>query len=189
MKILIMRTLGLYLNVLAYIAPKKAARFGFNLFCRPARITMHEKQKSFLYTSVQSSFIHKGVKVQTYKWGSGPRNILLLHGWQSHTYRWKRYIESLSKHEYTIYALDAPGHGMSDGNFFSVPLYSDVIEDFMHRIGKIESIVSHSIGSFSALYTFYRNPALPQIACCFASPEAQSSSIFTHDPGLSVMEI
>lgn len=155
-----MRCLGLYLNVLAYIAPRKAARVGLNLFCYPFRASINTKQKAFLDTAVQSTFEHNDITIQTYRWGVGPKNILLLHGWQSHTYRWKRYIESLSKEEYTIYAFDAPGHGMSGGNFLSIPLYSEVIEAFINRAGTIETIVSHSIGSFSVLYTFYRKPTL-----------------------------
>jgi pimeloyl-ACP methyl ester carboxylesterase len=160
MKKLIMRTVGLYLNALAWLAPKKAARLGLSLFCYPFRAPLNTKQKAFLDTAIQSSFEHNEVKIQTYRWGSGPRNILLVHGWQSHTYRWKRYIEFLPKDEYTIYAFDAPGHGMSGGKFLSVPLYSEVIENFIIRLGSIESIVSHSIGSFSAIYTLYRNPSL-----------------------------
>ena len=148
------------LNVLAYIAPRQAANLGLNLFCYPFRVPISPKQKAFLSTAFQSSFEHKGVKIQTYRWGSGAKNILLLHGWQSHTYRWRRYVESLSTEEYTIHAFDAPGHGMSEGKFLSVPLYSEVIETFISRTGIIDTIVSHSIGSFSALYTFYRKPTL-----------------------------
>lgn len=155
-----MKSIGLSLNILAYISPRKAAQIGLNLFCYPFRVPLNSKQKAFLDSATQSSFEHKGVRIQTYRWGSGPRNILLVHGWQSHTYRWKRYIESFPKEEYTIYAFDAPGHGLSSGKFLSVPLYSEVIENFIGRTGKMESIVSHSIGSFSALYTFYRNPTL-----------------------------
>lgn len=170
-----MRVIGLYLNTLSYVAPDKAARLGFSLFCYPARVPISAKQKAFLATAAQSSFKHEDVSIRTYQWGSGPKKILLVHGWQSHSYRWKRYVESLPKEEYTIYAFDAPGHGFSEGRFLSVPLYSEVIESFINRTGKMESIVSHSIGSFSVLYTFYRNPSLsPGNLVMLASPgEAQ----------------
>lgn len=161
MKKLIMKGIGLYLNSLAHVAPKKAAHFGFELFCRPFRIPINAKQKAFLETASQSEFHHNGIKVQTYQWGRGSKNILLLHGWQSHTYRWKKYVESLSKDEFTIHAFDAPGHGLSEGKFLSVPLYSDVIEGYISRIGSVETVIGHSIGSFSAMYTFYRNRNLP----------------------------
>ncbi|MBA4055172.1 MAG: hypothetical protein C0490_10705 [Marivirga sp.] len=161
MKKLIMKGIGLYLNSLAHIAPRKTAHFGFDLFCHPFRVPINAKQRAFLETASQSAFHYNGIKLRTYQWGNGPKNILLLHGWQSHTYRWKKYVESINKDEYTIHAFDAPGHGLSEGKFLSVPLYSEIIEDYIGRMGDVETIISHSIGSFSAIYTVYRNQNLP----------------------------
>jgi pimeloyl-ACP methyl ester carboxylesterase len=160
MKNKILTLIGFVLNVLAVISPRLAAKLGLNLFCYPFRVPVSARQRKFLSTAVQSSFHHKGIRIQTYRWGSGPMNILLLHGWQSHTYRWKKYIESLSLTEYTIYALDAPGHGQSSGRFLHVPLYSEVISMFMMQIGTLEGIIGHSIGGFSALYTLHRDKDL-----------------------------
>jgi len=159
MKKLLTKAMGLSLNALAVLAPRKTAQIGFELFCRPFRTTISEKHKSFFNTASKSSFAFKGVNIQTYRWGTGPKNILLLHGWQSHSYRWKIYIESLSK-EHTVYALDAPGHGLSEGKMLHVPLYSDVIEAQIKRIGNIDTIVTHSLGGFATFYAFYRNPEL-----------------------------
>jgi len=159
MKALIPRIIGAGLNTLAYVAPAKTAHLGFELFCKPLRVPINQKQKSFLDTALQESFEHNGIKIQTYRWGTGVKKILLLHGWQSHTYRWKIYIEELSKH-YTVYSLDAPGHGLSGGDQLNVPLYSEVIEAQMKRIGKVDAMITHSLGGFSTFYTFYRNPQL-----------------------------
>jgi len=81
--------------------------------------------------------------------------------WQSHTFRWKNYIEAFSKEEYTIYALDAPAHGLSGGNYINLPLYSRVIEHFINQVHPLHAVISHSFGSFAMLYTFYRMPHLP----------------------------
>ena len=159
MKELISKSIGLGLNALAVVAPHKAAKVGFELFCRPMRVPINQKQKTFFNTATKQSFQFKQIDVQTYRWGNGPKNILLLHGWQSHTYRWKIYIEALSKN-YTIHAFDAPGHGLSGGKLLSVPLYSEIIEEQINKIGKIDTIITHSLGCFAAFYTFYRNPKL-----------------------------
>jgi len=159
MKALIPRTIGAGLNALAYVSPSNAARIGFELFCRPFRLPIEKKQQSFFNTAVQEVFHFKGVDIQTYRWGNGAKKILLLHGWQSHTYRWKIYVEALSK-DFTVYTLDAPGHGRSGGKFLSVPLYSEVIEEQMKRMGNVDTIITHSLGGFSTFYTFYRNPEL-----------------------------
>ncbi len=103
MKALIPRIIGAGLNTLAYVAPAKTAHIGFELFCKPLRVPIKQKQKSFLDTAWQETFDHNGIKIQTYRWGTGDKKILLLHGWQSHTYRWKIYIEELSKTLYCVF--------------------------------------------------------------------------------------
>jgi pimeloyl-ACP methyl ester carboxylesterase len=160
MKRLFVRTAGFTLNLLALVLPRKAARLGFNLFCFPFRSRLTVKQKAFLATGQQGHLSFDGLSIQTYRWGSGPKKVLLLHGWQSHSYRWKKLIESLDHEAYTIHALDAPGHGLSTGRLLHVPLYSEVISRFMERIGPVDSVIGHSLGGFSALYTFRHRPHL-----------------------------
>jgi len=153
--------MGLYLNLMAYVTPGKAGLKGFLLFCRPFKVPFNVRQETFFATADRYKIRHDDREIQVYRWGSGPKKILFLHGWQSHTYRWKSYIEALPKDLYTVYALDAPGHGASDGNFLSVPLYSDLIQQFITELGKVEAVVAHSLGGFSLLYTFHRFPLIP----------------------------
>lgn len=152
--------LGLYLNGLALVAPQRAAKNGFLLFCRPMRPRLNPKQLNFMKGSGAFTIDHDGETVQVYKWGSGKKKVLFLHGWQSHTYRWKSYIDALSGDDYTIYSIDAPGHGLSSGSFLSVPVYGALIQRLLIDLGEVDTIVGHSIGAFSLLYTFHRNPLL-----------------------------
>ena len=158
---MIPKLIGQYLNAMAYLSPRTAGRHGFRLFCYPVRTPLKPHQKEFLETSEQFSFSHQGTKVQGYRWGSGPKKILFLHGWKSHSFRWKNYIEALPADVYTMYAIDAPGHGLSDGKMLNVPIYSDVIEQAIATIGRLDTVVSHSIGSFSLMHALHLNPALP----------------------------
>lgn len=175
MKSLIVKILGTYLDVMAHIAPSQAAQQGFQLFCRPLRVPINDKQLAFFNTSDKFRFAHEGFDIQGYRWGNGPKKILFLHGWQSHTYRWKAYIEALSKEEYTIYSLDAPGHGLSSGNFLSVPLYSSLIQNFIKSKGGMHAAIAHSVGGFSLLYSFYREPALPVDRLILLAPPGEAS--------------
>ena len=117
MKILLMKLLGRYLNLLAMIAPEQAGRFGLALFCRPFRGKITARQRQFLESGNHFTFSHEKETIAGYSWGSGAKKILLLHGWQSHTYRWKIYVEQLVDQGYTVFAFDAPGHGLSTGTF------------------------------------------------------------------------
>ena len=92
--------------------------------------------------------------------GNGARKIAFLHGWQSHTYRWKKYIQTFSHEEYSIYAFDAPAHGLSDGKYANIPIYSKAIANFFKRIGQVESVVTHSMGSIATMHAIYNGAGL-----------------------------
>lgn len=153
--------IGLWLNVLSWIAPKRAGKKAFYIFCYPSRVALKDNHFEFLNEAKFETLQTERDTIQTYRWGNGPRKILFLHGWRSHSFRWKKYIEALSKEEFTIYALDAPGHGLSTGNYLNVKYYGNVIQKFVNRLNGVDTIVSHSIGGFSSLFALHTLPTLP----------------------------
>ncbi|MBK5279871.1 MAG: alpha/beta hydrolase [Bacteroidia bacterium] len=165
-----MKLIGQYMNLLALEAPTNAGRFVLALFCRPFRGKITDRQKQFLNSGNPFTITHEKETITCYAWGTGEKKVLLIHGWQSHSYRWKVYIDHLVEQGYKVYAFDAPGHGLSTGNFLSVPLYSEVIEKMILRIGKPDAIVAHSIGGFASLYTLHRNPSLSSKLILMAAP-------------------
>jgi len=188
MNTLMVKILGLYLETLAFFSPSRAAREGFLLFCRPFRLPTNQKQLHFFNSAEKFILDHEGYAVQGYRWGQGEKKVLFLHGWQSHTYRWKPYIEALPKDQYTIYSLDAPGHGLSSGNFLTVPLYSSLIEKFIFLHQDVHTVVGHSLGGFSLLHAFYRFPELPVDRIILLAPPGEASdfiSVFKKTLGLS----
>lgn len=150
-----------YFNTMAWIAPDKAGREGFYLFCKPRRRAVKPHHMEFLNTSEKFSVVYDGKKIQGYRWGTGDKKLLLLHGWESHSYWWKSIVSKLSKEKYAIYAIDAPGHGLSDGSYNNIPYYSGLIEQIILEYGGFYGILGHSMGAFSTAYTFYRIPELP----------------------------
>lgn len=173
MKKIIFKLLSVYLNAVNLISTEVGGRHAFFLFCYPFKAKITEKQQAFLDTAHQFKLPVDDFEIQCYRWGNGPKNILFVHGWQSNTYRWKKYIESLSAEKYSIYAFDAPGHGNSGSLIGNVPLFEKSIQILMRHIGKAESIVSHSIGSFSSLYYINQNPEFqPQKLVTLATPDS-----------------
>ncbi|WP_194972665.1 alpha/beta fold hydrolase [Aquiflexum lacus] len=157
MKRIIYQSIGLYLNTLNKISPKKGGEVGYRLFCKPGRSKLKRQHKEFFDTSDQEDFDFNGVNIRLYSWGQGPKKVLFVHGWQSHSYRWKQFIALLPKDEYTLIAFDAPGHGQSGGDQFHVPMNAFLISLLVEKYGGFDAVVAHSIGSFSVLYakTYY----------------------------------
>lgn len=175
MKKLITSSIGIYLNLLALLSPRRAATKGFYLFCRPLRSPINEKQREFFNTAEKFSIEHNGLIVQGYRWGRGSKKVFFFHGWQSHSYRWKNYVEAFPNDEYTLYAIDAPGHGNSEGNFLSVPLYSELIHKFLISHDHITAVVGHSIGCFSLLYMFHQYPLIDVQKVVLLAPPGEAS--------------
>ncbi len=160
MKKIITKLIGVYFNLFALVAPRAAGNKGFFLFSTTQRPPLKDYHKTFLNSADQFSFECNGDLVQCYRWGTGDKIIVFFHGWESHSFRWKNYIDAFSKEEFTIYAMDAPGHGLSGGKYCNLPIYSHAIEKFLQELPPVHTVISHSMGSFSSLFTFYRIPSL-----------------------------
>jgi pimeloyl-ACP methyl ester carboxylesterase len=180
MEKVLMKSLGAWLNLLAMIDPARTGRLGFRLFAHPRRSPVTRKHMSFFNTAEQSQMKCNGQSVQVYRWGGGPRSVLFMHGWQSHTYRWKRYIQTFRDAGYTVYAFDAPGHGQSGGNMLTVPLYAEVLNAFVGQYEQPDAVIAHSMGSFAAFYAFYRYPNItPRMLTTLAAP-GEASEFLEH---------
>ena len=146
------KLMGLWLNVMGVIRPSYAAEKGFELFCKPFRVKLTDRQKEFMRTAELSTMKSQFPDIQVYKWGNGSKKILFLHGWQSHSFRWIKYILRLKKLNYTIYAFDAPASGYSKGKILNIPHYGEVLDEFLKQYGKMDYAVGHSLGAFALFY-------------------------------------
>ncbi len=167
---LIKKIISIYFKLLAYIAPKQVGKQAFYLFCIPFKAKLSPKQQAYLNTAEQKELFVEDQKVVCYKWGHGPKKILMVHGWQSNAYRWKNYIEQFNHEDYTVICFDAPGHGNSKGLYCNVPLYEKSLSAVVDHYGTPDSILSHSIGAFSSIYFLYKNGFKVEKFVSLASP-------------------
>jgi len=156
---LIIFILGRYLNFINLISKKTGGKHAFLVFCYPFPTKLKPKQAEFLNTAERFDFVFEEKRIAVYKWGNGSKHLLCLHGWQSQTFRWKKFIETFSKEEYTIFAIDAPGHGNSEGRLLHIPKYSRLIEHVVKE-HEISYILAHSMGAFASLNLFHLKPEL-----------------------------
>lgn len=152
---IIPKILGWYINIKALFSKSAAATQAFLIFCSPRAGRISDEQALFLdpakYETVTTT---KGKKIQVYRWqGDGP-TVLLIHGWESNSYRWYRLIEDLKKKDYNILAFDGPAHGYTDGKIFNVPTYASYLELITQRYKPVYHI-GHSVGGLSCLFHYY----------------------------------
>ncbi|RWX02468.1 alpha/beta hydrolase [Flavobacterium cerinum] len=149
---LISKSLGLYINILSYIYPKKASRLAYRFFSEPrdGRLSK-ETLPTILQEADAEMLTHKEFVFQMYTWKGNDTKVLLVHGWESNASRWELFIHHLKKSGCTIIALDAPAHGLSSGVEFNVPRYAEFIDIVVNKF-KPNYLIGHSLGGATALY-------------------------------------
>jgi len=142
---------GQYFNVLAFFSEKYAARLAFDIFCTPRKGRVTPNQEDFLKKAESKVEEVNGLQLQSYRWPGDKETVLLLHGWESNSFRWRNLIGFLQKEGYNIIAFDAPAHGKSSGKVFNVPLYTECARQIIleHRPSYL---IAHSIGGLAAIY-------------------------------------
>jgi len=119
-----------------------------------------EKYMESVFRKLEQQYVTlNGVKIRYVVEGNGPP-VLLLHGFGQFLECWLLNIEPLSE-KYRVYAVDFPGHGLSDKPKidYSLPAAVRFVTDFMESM-EIErpSLVGHSIGGLVSLILAIKSP-------------------------------
>lgn len=149
------KTIGALLNVSSLISSKYAASKALALFATPRKGEVNSKQASFLNTAKKEQLKYKDYTIMTYQWIGQNKTILLSHGWESNTSRWKNLIKLLRAQNYNIVALDAPAHGNSESESFNAILYSEFINVACKQYNP-DIIVGHSVGGMASVFFQYK---------------------------------
>ncbi|MDC8005330.1 alpha/beta hydrolase [Aureisphaera galaxeae] len=161
MKKLITQSVGAFINVTAVVFPKWNADFSFNLLCKVKRVGISEKGKEFFEDAEQTFLEVDGHSAVLHKWGQGPKTVLFLHGWLSNSQRWRNFVDHLDLSEYTVYAVDAPGHGMAKGKYLNLEVYRQSLRQALELTGPVDTLVCHSLGSLATAYAHLEADGLP----------------------------
>ena len=147
------RIIGAQINFLNLFSSQAAGKKAFDVFCTPRKGRIRTKDRDFLETCDSEQVLTGGPeKIQTYIWNEeGERTVLLIHGWESNTARWRFLIPYLVDEGYKVVSLDAPAHGGSEGKLLNVPKYAAAI-DLVVDAFQPDHLIGHSVGGMSVIY-------------------------------------
>jgi pimeloyl-ACP methyl ester carboxylesterase len=151
------KTLGVYLNLLVLFSPSRAARSAFFIFCKVRKGKVAKHQEPYLVAAKNKIETVANHAIQTYFWPGGGDTVLLVHGWESNTFRWRNLVYLLQEAGFSVLAFDAPAHGFSSGQYLHVPLYAECVEHLVKTYSP-KHIIGHSMGGMTALYYAHRHP-------------------------------
>lgn len=140
--------LGRAINMLGRLSPKLAGWIALQLFMRPRRIPISTAAASFLDSAEPLSVKPDRYRLQGYRWGErdGRPRVLLVHGWESHSGRWKPLAKRLIAGGAQVVAVDGPAAGRSGGRRTPFNEYVRAVLDFEAAYGPFDVYVGHSLG-------------------------------------------
>lgn len=184
MKQKITKLIGIFINVTAVLFPRWSKEFSFKLFCKVRPVGISEKGKEFLAKATTTFLEVDGHSAALHRWGNGSKNVLFLHGWMSHSKRWQAYVDRLDLNEYSVYSLDAPGHGMAKGNHLNLEIYRKAIVQAIEKAGTIDTLISHSLGGLVLAYSYLSDKKIPVKRFVIMGSPAGMDAIFSYFQGL-----
>lgn len=155
------KTIGSLINLIGLFSSKWSAEIALRLFSSPRKGRFKEDELDFLGTSFTEELKFEDNYIMTYRWLGKKETVLLAHGWESNSFRWKSLIEELIKRNHNIVALDAPAHGRSGGRRFNAILYAECINVVANKFNA-DVIIGHSVGGMAAAF-FLHKYKLPSV--------------------------
>jgi pimeloyl-ACP methyl ester carboxylesterase len=139
-------------NSLVHFSSELVGKLGYQMFSMSPKIAIKPHHQDFFNTSEQIVITSHAKKVRIYKWGTGDKKVLLLHGWASSSFWWRHHIRTLVEAGFTVYAMDAPGNGLSEGVSLTIMLYADAVKELYKQTSTFELVAGHSFGGFVSMY-------------------------------------
>lgn len=101
-----------------------------------------------------------GVNIRYYTEGSGPRPVIVMHGWGCKASTVAVLAQAAAGSGTTVYNIDLPGFGDSSepAEVWGVERYTSAIEEFARRLGLVRpSLIGHSFGGRISIVYASRN--------------------------------
>ena len=153
---LVPKIYGFYINTLALFSKKRAAKKTLEVFATVRKGKVLPQQREFLEKAKDQVVRAHEHDLQTYKWPGKKDTVLLVHGWESNSFRWRNLLEKLQEENYEIIAFDAPGHGYSSGKYLPLTLFADCIQKVI-EVYNPKYLVGHSFGGMAILLDEYNH--------------------------------
>jgi pimeloyl-ACP methyl ester carboxylesterase len=134
------------LNLLSVVSKKKAAESAFKLFCTPLRKSK-VKSPAIFEKGEPLQFTIGAYNIHGYRWNHpSEKKALIVHGFESSSKNFDRYINALIKKGYEVLVFDAPAHGKSSGQTITLPIYLATINKIHELYGPVHAYIGHSFG-------------------------------------------
>ena len=137
----------LFVRVVGTVSPRFMTFLAYRMFWNLGKPMEVRPDAAAVHARARRETIAIGAQqAVVYRWGSGPKTVLLVHGWRGRASQFAALVEALESPERTIISFDAPGNGDSPGDRTDLRDYLAVIRAVADERGRIDLLVGHSFG-------------------------------------------
>ncbi|ESP90781.1 MULTISPECIES: alpha/beta hydrolase [Pseudoalteromonas] len=136
-------------SLMAKVAPKTSLKATRKLLLTPAagrkEVALPKNMQSRKLTTPYGG-------LNLVEGGSGPK-VIFTHGWSGGVSQFYPLMEKVMEQGFSVVGFDHYGHGQSDGKIANLPLFIKGLKHVLaeHKDDQIKGIVSHSMGTISAV--------------------------------------
>jgi alpha-beta hydrolase superfamily lysophospholipase len=158
MKLKLVQKVAIYyyatkIKIIFLISKTTAVKQAFDLFCTPYSGKVIRIAPPVFQSAKTLMIIQDKLKIKGWQWNpekSNHKKILILHGFDSCSYKFEKFIVPLTNLGFTVFAFDAPAHGISEGKTVNALQLKNTILTINKTYGNLYAIIGHSFGGFAA---------------------------------------
>jgi pimeloyl-ACP methyl ester carboxylesterase len=167
-------------KLLSSISKKKAAEKAFELFCTPQ--SRHVKELPAVFKEGEKlQFKFQQFSIVGYRWNKGAsRTAMIVHGFESSSVNFDRYVNALVKKGYEVLAFDAPAHGKSSGKQVNAIIYRDFIKYIHQKYGPLQTFIAHSFGGLAVTMALAEIKHDASYRVVLIAPATETSTALDH---------
>lgn len=167
-------------KLLSSISKKKAAEKAFELFCTPQFRNVKD-QPAIFKEGEKLQFKFHQFSIVGYRWNKGAsRTAMIVHGFESASVNFDRYVNTLVKKGYEVLAFDAPAHGKSSGKQINAIIYRDFIKYIHQKYGPVQTFIAHSFGGLAVTMALAEIKHDANYRLVLIAPATETSTALDH---------
>ena len=142
------------------ISTRWAANIAWRWFLTPYPFKIPKRELPFEQRFGSPTLLRheNGKRYPMYQLGTGPKNIVLIHGWAGRFSQFAELIGHLESHnpslleQYTITGFNALAHRGAEGKRTLMPEVAACIQQISQKLGHIDLAIAHSLGANATMY-------------------------------------
>jgi pimeloyl-ACP methyl ester carboxylesterase len=164
------------LNIIAVLSKQGAAKMALRIFSTPFRKSKKRVPPVFL-KGEPLSFQLDGITIRGHRWNASDQNkVLIVHGFESSSINFDRYVIPLVKKDCQVLAFDAPGHGISGGKQVNLLMYVEMLRQVHRLFGPFHGYLAHSFGGLAVTHFLETVPHDEHVKLVLIAPATESTS-------------